>query len=67
MIYIVAVERLERYFETIEVEAENDTEAADRIHALLDEQGFHELFPRACVFDTDTQIDSVYPKEEETS
>lgn len=67
MIYIVAVERLERYFETIEVEAENDTEAADRIHALLDEQGFHELFPGASVFDTDTEIVSVDPMEEETS
>jgi len=67
MIYIVAVERLERYFETIEVEAENDIEASDRILDLLDKQGFHELFPNASIFDIDTEIVSVDPKEEGTS
>lgn len=65
MIYIVAVERTEQYLETIEVDAENDSDASDRIDALLDEQGFHSLFPNASMYATDTQITSVDPKEED--
>jgi len=65
MIYIVAVERTEQYLETIEVDAENEDEARERVYDLLFKEGFTSLFPDASVSETNTIVDSVYPKEED--